>query len=125
VSVRVLAAVLTVACTHTSPNAAPIEPARREPVTCEAASLRALKSWAMALLFDQGVPHDDNIAVELMTRHCRDDNWSLDFRSCIVTTKSWDEALECKPSLTRAQLDAFSKDAEAHGFTVPREPPKR
>jgi hypothetical protein len=123
--VKALAVILMVACSHNDPkptqpvartsDPAPSDPAQAEAVTCEAVAARALK-------FDR--TPDGKTAAELMTRHCRDDGWSPEYRRCIVTSNTWDEAVGCESKLSRAQLDELSKDAEAHGFTVARQPPK-
>jgi hypothetical protein len=60
----------------------------------------------------------------LLEQHCRDDKWSPDLRTCIVTAMSEKDLDGCEKLFVGTQLDNFKRDLEKQQPTQkPLDPP--
>jgi hypothetical protein len=122
---RFLAIGLLVACSHNEPKAAtPVPPAPalqsstraepEDPAPCEAVAAAILKTKSDSI--------DADKVRGVILSHCRDDQWSVNARKCVVTADTDTGPGACWSKFTDAQNAAFVKDMKDHGVTVEHPP---
>jgi hypothetical protein len=105
------------ACTHDTPKPADPAPVTDPtPVAAPAADPAPCADVASHMV-KLGSVTEPHAFAELITRHCKDEQWSVEARRCFLTANSNDDGIGCESKLTKVQLDAFVTDVKAHGAT--------
>src|SRR5947207_952965 len=105
---RLIVLAVLVACGHhdakpVTPVERPSEPAvaPADPAPCEDVAVHAMKLSPTT---------EKNTWVPILTRHCKDDLWSLETRKCFLTSNTLDEGAACEKKMTDAQLKSLDAD---------------
>jgi hypothetical protein len=114
---RFVIAALLVGCGGTSTP--PAEPARTQP-HAESPPAQPDNNAPCDVMADRIMKFGraDESARPIYIRHCIDDKYSLETRRCFLTMNAWEDAQSCMSTMTKAQLDAITADAEARGYHV-------
>ena len=125
---RLFAIGLLVACSHNEPKSAePVMPAPESSARAEPPDPAPCEAVAVAILKTKSDSIPENKVRGVIVSHCRDDQWSVEARRCVVTASS-DTVSACWSKFTNAQNEAYAKDMKEHGVTVlhrtPEAPPK-
>jgi hypothetical protein len=104
---------LVAACGGSDPK--PVDPAvpAADPAPCA-----DVATHAMALL---GKEMATDAIHEVVVRHCRDDQWSVELRTCMLLAKTQAELEPCQAKFVGTQHESLHKDLDAlaTGPTVP------
>lgn len=106
----VVLAIAVMACGGSSkPAPASPPPPPVDPIPTTAAPACDLVADKLAVVIHADKPDAQATARGNLRRHCADDKWSDDARSCFATVETDDELDGCRQHLTEAQAAAFGK----------------
>lgn len=106
----VVLTIAVLACGGSSkPAPAPPPPPPVDPIPTTAGPTCEVVADKLAVVIHADKPDAQATARGNLRRHCADDRWSDDARSCLATVETDDELDGCRQHLSDAQAAAFAK----------------
>ena len=119
--------VVGVACSHNEPT--PEQPLAHHAASPETSPTKAMPPVDPAPC-EQAIAHAMKLTPaqptsrDIVLRHCKADEWSLEARRCFLAASNFDQALPCVSKMTTQQVDAVDAELMTVGDRFARPAPQ-